>query len=258
MGSPKVSLIMTVYNRERYLADSIASAINQTFTDFELLIWDDGSTDRSLQIACQFSQRDDRIRLFLEPHRGRCAALQSVHQQARGGYLGWLDSDDCFKPNTLAETVAILDHQPDVGMVYTQHELMNEVGENLGIGKLSYIPYSPKKMLVDFMTFHFRLFRRDCFEKAGGINPEMEAAIDYDLCLRLTEITNIFHLPIPLYCYRIHSQSMSAEKQATQRGCAKKAVEQALQRRNLSDRYTLSVNEKGIFTLNPVRCGAMS
>jgi hypothetical protein len=74
-------------------------------------------------------------------------------------------------------------------MVYTNHELMNEAAENLVIGKLCQIPYSKEKMLVDFVTFHLRLFRQDCFQQVGGINPDLEAAIDYDLCLRLSEVT---------------------------------------------------------------------
>jgi GT2 family glycosyltransferase len=100
------------------------------------------------------------------------------------------------------------------------------------------------------MTFHFRLIRRESFERAGGIDPYFEAAIDYDLCLRLSEITQIKHLKVPLYEYRIHPQSMSHQNRSRQVQYAKTAVERAITRRGLSQTYRLDVSVDAAFTLH--------
>jgi glycosyltransferase involved in cell wall biosynthesis len=247
---PKVSLILTVHNREQYLEDAIASVHTQLYQDYELILWDDGSTDDSGEIATHYANQDPRIRHFQANHQGRNAALRSAHQQAQGQYIGWIDSDDRLTPATLAATVAFLEAEPDVGMVYTDHHIIDAQGNLQGYGHRCQIPYSKDRLLIDFMTFHFRLIRRESFEQAGGINPYFEAAIDYDLCLRLSEVTQIKHLRMPLYEYRVHPQSMSGQGLDRQVQYAKAAVEQAIHRRGLSKAYRLEVSPDATFTLH--------
>jgi glycosyltransferase involved in cell wall biosynthesis len=200
--NPKVSLILTVHNREQYLEEALTSVQEQAYPDYELILWDDGSTDNSGTIAANFATHDPRIRYFSSYHQGRNAALRAAHQQAQGQYLGWIDGDDRLTPATLAATVAFLETEPDIGMVYTNHQIIDKQGNLKGYGHRCQIPYSKERLLVDFMTFHFRLMRRESFEQAGGINPYFESAIDYDLCLRLSEVRQIRHLQVPLYEYR--------------------------------------------------------
>jgi glycosyltransferase involved in cell wall biosynthesis len=214
--SPLISLITTVYNRQHYLQAAIHSVLAQTHSNFELLIWDDGSNDESLPIAQRFAQQDSRIKVFAAPHQGRALALQAAHEQATGDYLGWVDSDDLLAATALAETATILETHPPIGLVYTDYWRLDAAGSVKGLGQRCQIPYSPDRLLVDFMTFHFRLFRRSAFEQAGGINPTFPAAIDYDLCLRLSEVTEVMHLPRPLYYYRVHHLSISGAHRLTQ------------------------------------------
>jgi glycosyltransferase involved in cell wall biosynthesis len=249
---PKVSLILTVHNREQYLGEALASVQAQAYPDYELILWDDGSTDNSGTIAANFATHDPRIRYFSSHHQGRNAALRAAHQQAQGQYLGWIDSDDRLTPATLAATVACLETEPDVGMVYTNHQIIDTQGNLKGYGHRCQIPYSKERLLVDFMTFHFRLMRRESFEQAGGINPYFESAIDYDLCLRLSEVTQIRHLQVPLYEYRIHPQSMSNRGRNRQVQYAKAAVEQAMIRRGLANTYRLEVSPDSKFTLHRI------
>ena len=116
MPTPVVSLLLLCHNREGYLEEAIASVLAQTYSNFELLIWDDGSTDRSLEIAQTFAQRDRRIRVIAAPHQG--GYIGRVRQQAiahtQGKYLGWLDDDDRLLPTALEQTVAVLDRQPAI------------------------------------------------------------------------------------------------------------------------------------------------
>ena len=114
-----ISIIMTVYNRERYLANAIKSVLTQTRSDFELLIWDDGSTDRSVEIARNAAQNDPRVRVVAAEHRGQTRSLQAAIAQTTCPYFGWVDSDDLLAPTALSETAAVLDARPEVGLVYT-------------------------------------------------------------------------------------------------------------------------------------------
>jgi glycosyltransferase involved in cell wall biosynthesis len=247
--SPLISLITTVYNRQHYLQAAINSVLAQTYPNFELLIWDDGSSDESLRIAQRCAHQDERVKVFAAPHQGRALALQSAHTQATGDYLGWVDSDDLLAATALAETATILDTHPHIGLVYTNYWLLDAAGSVKGLGQRCQIPYSPDRLLVDFMTFHFLLFRHRAFEQAGGINPDFPAAIDYDLCLRLSEVTEVMHLPRPLYYYRVHHHSISGAQRLTQIEYARTAIAQALQRRGLADHYDIEVQIESRFVL---------
>lgn len=239
--SPLVSLVITVYNRERYLSDAIESILTQTYSDFELLIWDDGSTDDSVKIAQHYAMQDKRIRLIAAPHQGRAPVLKAALAEVTGAYVGWVDSDDLLAQTALAETVSVLAQHPQVGLVYTNYLVIDENSTVLREGLRSRIPYSPERMLTDFITFHFRLMRRSIYEQVGGINEEFACCQDYELCLRLSEVTEVLHLQKPLYYYRRHRQSISGQQQIEQTLWSKKAVEQALQRRGMAEDYELEI-----------------
>ena len=109
---PKVSIVMTAHNRERYIGKAIESVLAQTYKDFDLLIWDDGSTDNTFAIACEYAKKDNRIRLAAYDHRGPVKALKEAIADTFGPYLCWVDSDDMLEPTALEETVAVLDSEP--------------------------------------------------------------------------------------------------------------------------------------------------
>lgn len=241
--SPSISLLIVNYNRDRYLSAAIESVITQTNAEFELLIWDDGSTDRSLEIANHYARQDQRIRVVAAAHQGIALARQAAIAQTTGEYLGWVDSDDRLASTALAETVAVLSANPDIGMVYTNHLIVDAEDTVKGLGQRCLVPYSKEVLLLCFMTFHFRLMRRSVFEQVGGINPACAYAYDYDLCLRLSEMTSIQHIPKPLYFYRCHSEAISYQKQQLQIRDSYQAISEALQRRGLSDRYEVQFEQ---------------
>lgn len=251
--SATISLVITVYNRERYLASAIESALNQTRTDFELLIWDDGSTDSSVSVARHYQQRDQRVLVVAAKSQGRGQALQDALATVKGKYIGWVDSDDLLASTALAETSAVLDSQPEVGMVYSDYLVINERGQVQGKGKRCQIPYSKDRLLLDFMTFHFRLIRREVYEQIGGVDPNFGKIEDYELCLRLSEVTSVQHLSKPLYLYRVHKESISGTEQIEQIKLTQIAIEQALQRRGLADQFELEVRLRPKFVLHRKR-----
>jgi len=216
-----ISIIMTVFNRERYLERAVESVLAQTRRDFELLIWDDGSTDRSVEIARDYAKLDDRVRVTASEHRGRTPALKAAIAETSGDYLGWVDSD--------------------------------ESGRARGYGRRCRIPYSRDRLLLDFMTFHFRLIRRSVFDRVGGIDESFECAEDYDLCLRLSEAAEVRHVKKPLYYYRSHRESVSHRMRVEQIQCARRAIARALKRRGLADRFEVDVQIRGRFSLRQRR-----
>jgi glycosyltransferase involved in cell wall biosynthesis len=247
---PSISIIMTVFNRAQYLETAIESVLSQTYSNFELLIWDDGSTDRSIEIAEHYAEHDSRIRFIAAEHQGRALALKNAHNSAIGTYVGWLDSDDRLAPTALAATAEILDANPEIGMVYTQYQTIDADDRLGGLGKRCHIRYSDIQILVDFMTFHFRLIRRSLYEQVGGVDVSFPCAMDYDLCLKLSEVTQICALEQPLYFYRDHSESISQRQYTQQLHHSQRAVRNALERRGLSNDYELVVQPSNCFELH--------
>jgi GT2 family glycosyltransferase len=201
-------------------------------------------------VAQEAAAGDPRARVIDAQHAG---VVKSVNAAARlacnGKYFGWVDSDDGLAPTALEETAAVLVARPEVGMVYTDYLVMDHAGRIKGPGTRSKIPYSRERLLIDFMTFHFRLIRRDVFDAVGMVNEEMDCTEDYDLCLRLSEVTQFHHLPRPLYYYRVHRDSVSAGERVKQIMMSKLAIEHALARRGLDKELEIDVEIVGKFSL---------
>jgi len=246
---PAISLVMTLFNRERYVGEAIESVLAQSRRDFELVVWDDGSTDHSLEIARDYAKLDERVRVVTAEHLGRTPALKAAIAETTGPYLGWVDSDDLLAATALEETAAVLDRESSAGLVYTDYVTIHENGRARAYGKRCRIPYSKDRLLLDFMTFHFRLMRRSVFDRAGGIDDSFRCAEDYDLCLRLSEITEVRHVRKPLYYYRVHRESISQRMRIEQIQCSREAIARALDRRGLADRFEVDLQIRGRFSL---------
>ena len=229
---PKISILCSAYNSEKYFSECIESVLRQTFIDFEFVICDDGSTDDTLKIAQSFD--DKRITLIGDgKNRGQNTRLAQMMKMARGDYVGWIDADDMFDPQTLELTSFILDHYPDYGVVYTDHYEMDKSGKVLSVGMRSKMPFSKDLLLRDFMTFHFRLFRQDLYGKIEPLCTEPHGAADYELSIKFSEITNFMHLPQPLYYYRIHPDSLSKQQGLALDETVLQLYREAIKRRKL-------------------------
>ena len=114
---PSVSVIMPAYNVEPYIGDAIRSALAQTFTDFELIVVDDGSKDGTAEVVKGFAKQDGRVKLVQQGNRGLAGARNSALRAARGEFFALLDSDDLWEPTFLAEQLAILRARPEVDIV---------------------------------------------------------------------------------------------------------------------------------------------
>ncbi len=200
-----VSVILPFYNAEATLARAIESIRSQTLTDWELIAWDDGSTDNSPKIAAKQAQEDARIKLQGGAHTGIVGALQQACALARGHYIARMDADDVSLPNRLEKQFTFLESHPGVTLCGAQVQM---VGEGIGSGRRRYEQWLNalashedivRDMFIECPIAHPAFFLRcEAFETAGGYQdhgwPE-----DYDLIMRLWQQGGrLANLPEPL------------------------------------------------------------
>lgn len=240
MSAP-LSLIIFARNNEAHVAAAVGSVLRQTRGDFDLVIWDDGSHDRTVDVATEAGRRDPRVRVLRGERRGLSVALNAAAREVSGRYLGWIEGDGALAPLALERAAAVLDANPAVGMVYTQYVTMDDTGRVGGLGRRCHIPYSRERLLVDFMTFHFRLMRRETFDAVGGLDEKLSHAQEYDMCLRLSEVTQVQHVAEPLYFHRVRDLTPSVQDRAKQIYGDRDVIANALERRGLADDYEVDL-----------------
>jgi glycosyltransferase involved in cell wall biosynthesis len=256
MDSALVSIAVPIYNTARYLPAALDSLLAQTHAHWEALLWDDGSHDGSAQIAADYAARDGRFKLLGDGrNHDVAAALAQALAHAQGAFVGSLDSDDLLEPAALAAMLALMHTQPQLGMAYSQYLEIREDGSPLQPGHRSRTPYSAQQLLLEFMTFHFRLVRAEAYRAVGGYDPATSGAEDYDLCLRLSERYPIGHLPQSLYRYRIHANSISQARRLQQVQASFDAAQRALQRRGMAASHGLSLGLRARHVLRPKAMG---
>jgi len=129
MENPSISVVMPVYNVDKYVSAAIESVLSQTFTDFEIIIIDDGGTDRSIDICSSYI--DPRIRIVSQKNRGLAGARNTGILESHGEYIAFLDSDDCWEPEKLALHKIHLDNNPQIGVSYSGSRFIDEQGNLL-------------------------------------------------------------------------------------------------------------------------------
>ena len=210
---PRVSVIMPAYNVEKYIAEAIESILNQTFTDFEFLIINDGSTDGTANIIKEYAKKDKRIHFVnRSDNRGFVATLNECLDLASCEYIAKMDSDDISLPTRLEKQVVFLDANPEIGMVGTGLRKF---------GTVNRIDIRPERVgLADFMyataTTVF-MARHDIIEMYHmRFDPECFAAEDMDFYARFARVAKIANLREVLYLYRYHGNNVSVQKQDKQ------------------------------------------
>ena len=218
--SPRTSVIITSFNYAEYLPAAIESVLAQTDSDFELLIVDDGSTDGSVAIARACT--DPRVRVLVQPHRGRAAARNTGMRAVRGRYIAFLDADDVWVHDKLAVQSELLDCRPDVGLVYTRFGVIDAYGRVQSQGR-SHFGMKPSGSILRHMLVGNAIgtpsticFRRDLVEAENlccdETNTQRE---DWHFCMRLALRTRIHHIPRTLAYHRQHARNMQGNVAAT-------------------------------------------
>ncbi len=210
--TPKVSIVLPVYNGERFLAESIESCINQSLRDWELIIVDDCSTDRSPQIIADYAAQDSRIQSIRNATNQKLPnTLNTGFAQARGEYRTWTSDDNAYYPEALATLAAELDADPKVGFVFSNYMLFDEDTQKQRLRILNRRSQrNPEKRMphTDTAGACF-LYRRSVAEQTHGYDDNFRIVEDYEYFLRLYLLTEFRYLDNILYKYRFHDRSLS-------------------------------------------------
>jgi len=211
---PRVTVIMPVYNAERYVSEAIDSILTQTFTDFEFIIIDDGSTDGSPDIIGQYE--DKRIRFIRKPrNEGLVSALNLGIELALGEYIARMDADDIALPERLEKQVAFLDSHPDVVVVGTKAWRIDPAGKiiesMISVTRWEdvhrYLRSGANRLIHSSV-----MMRTEIVRKIGGYREQFPHAEDIDLWLRILEHGKICNLPEKLMLYRSNSSGVRLTK----------------------------------------------
>ncbi len=207
---PRVTVFIPVYNRERYIGAAITSILAQSFTDYELLLIDDGSTDRSVEIMRSYS--DPRIRVVCNgANLGIPKTRNRGLQLARGEYIALLDSDDVAHPRRLEKQVAFLDRHPDYAQVGSWDRAIDEQGRLLK--KVKRQPVRPDdihaQLLFRCCLSNRSIMARTAILRAYGYRDDYPRCQDYELHVRLAKCYKLGNLPDVLVFGRVHPQQIT-------------------------------------------------
>ena len=203
-----VSVIVTAFNQENFIADTIKSVLKQRYLDWECVVVDDGSTDRTLAIAQNIARTDERIRVISKPNGGVASARNAGMACANGQYLLPLDGDDRLHKDYLVLAVEHFKRYPETVLVYC---LARRFGQQRGLWRLP--TYTWDKLLWQNMIFNSAIFKRERFAGSGGYRESLVSGFeDWDLYIRMLDRDAVVHcLPRVLFFYRIKQNSRSTE-----------------------------------------------
>lgn len=264
--TPRVSVAVPVYNAERYLDEAMGSVLGQTFDDFEIVVVNDGSTDRSGAMLDAYAERDPRVRVLHQANAGLVGALNAAIDACRGAIVIRFDSDDVCEADRFVKQVEYLDAHSDVVAVGSWMQAIDPDG-----GELNRFEYPADHEAIEalFLSGHNAIghpaaaIRRDALVRIGGyrLRPHVE---DLDLFLRLAEVGRLANLPEPLLRYRQHPASVCATHRGDQIMAALDVINHARERRGMSPLSELPKSSKVIeqaadrsrrFALHAIRRG---
>lgn len=214
---PKVSVIIPSFNCELYIAETIASVLNQTHKDIEVIVVDDGSTDRTREIVASFGTS---VRLIAQQNAGRCAARNHGIREASGEFICLLDHDDYWYPEKLSAQLAAFEKYPEAGGVYSGYIVWNADANGRFPSPESFVRSPPPDevdqelsgwiyhhFLIDiYMLTSASMFRAEVFEKCGNFIEALSYSEDWELWFRISREYQLISLPRPMTLYRQHAE----------------------------------------------------
>ncbi len=228
----QVSVILPTYNRCGFIGKAIESVIAQTYTAWELIIVDDGSTDQTENVVKIYAGRDSRIRYIKQKNAGCASARNRALAEAKGQYITFLDDDDLFRPDKLSVQIEFLEKNPQFGFVYSDSKLIDRDGNHL-----RNIPEVPQTSFLELiMGFAVPpiaiLARKECFDKVGGFCTKLRSSDDFDMWLRIAKEFPIAYYPNMVASYIWHDSNLTLNQRKTT--CNLMFIYKRLTKQNLS------------------------
>lgn len=204
---PRFSIIVPVYEHLSYLKACLDSALNQTFDDYEVVIYDDASPDPKVaELLCKYSEHPKARVHFGTQNLGISRATNRAIALSTGQYISFLDCDDVLEADALARVSAYLDKHPDTDFVYTNRIDIDDDGKEVNRWDFSMRALSPpaEELMIGMFTSHFKAIRRSAFRAAGLFRAEFDSVQDYEISLRLAESCRLGFLNEYPYRHRVH------------------------------------------------------
>jgi glycosyltransferase involved in cell wall biosynthesis len=206
----EISIVIPTYNHERYIRDSIDSALNQTHKDVEVIVVDDGGTDGTGEIVKSYG---DKVTYIHQQNRGVTHAMNTGAKRTKGEFILFLSSDDILMPDIIEKQLEVLRNRPDVDFVYTDYYFMNEDNKILETIRCPFFEDYGKRIAWMFRYCYFMhdtvLFRRRLLEKVGFWDEDMPYAGEYWMWFKCLKVSNVAHISTPLVKYRIHGTQLT-------------------------------------------------
>ncbi len=212
IGAPAVSVLMSVRNGAPWVREAVESVLRQTASDLELIVIDDGSVDATATLLAAIG--DSRLRVEHQPPAGLTPSLNRAVSLARAPLLARLDADDVALPERLARQRRFLDAHPDVGLLGTGAREVDAAGRDVARVIPPADDAAIRRALIRHNPFVHSsvLMRRSAVSRAGGYDPSLPVAQDYDLWMRMSRVTRLANLPEPLVIRRLLPGRVSAAR----------------------------------------------
>lgn len=234
--APLVSVIMPVYNAEKYLVQAVASIIDQTSVDWELICVNDGSSDSSGRILEWFAEHDHRIRVIHQANMGIVAALNGGCAVAQAPLICRMDADDIALPDRVERQSQFMRRHPTCTVVGGAIVQIDADGDPLTVSQLPGGHQAILDNLLNRRTGHFHptvMVRAEALEAVGGYRRKYQWVEDHDLWLRLAQRGQLANMPEPVLCYRQHADSVCWQRAAQQRQLMNDLLREAYAARGL-------------------------
>lgn len=226
MDSPLISVVIPVYNGSNYMREAVESVLAQTYTNYEILLIDDGSKDNTWEIIQEYVQKyPDKIRGFHKENGGVSTALNLGIAEMKGEWFAWLSHDDLWLPEKLEKQVAFMNLCPSGGLYYSGYYYINETGDILEAKDGAFFPSSINVAVLlgkNYINGITVLIRKDCLDAVGGFDTQYRCVQDWDLWIKIALKYDIYLLPEKLAKNRLHSSQTGAK---IPKKCLKEEVE---------------------------------
>lgn len=212
--SPRISIVIPVYNRENYISDCLQSVFDQTFYDWDIWVVDDGSTDRTLEVVHSFDC--GKLHLMEVEHGGQARARNKAIAQIESEFVAFLDSDDLWLPKKLEKQLLLFEERTEIGLICSDNYRFDSNGSH----KLTTFQFKPpcrgnvfKELCLgpNFIVTSTVITRRECFDKVGMFDPLLITSEDYHMWLRIAAQYEIDYLSDVLVGYRFHDDQSIKE-----------------------------------------------
>ena len=216
----EVSVIIPIYNGEKYIKDAIDSVLNQTFQNFEIILINDGSTDKTSEILDIYNKNNKIKILNIEKNQGQASAINLGIKKSKGKYLAYLDSDDIMLENRLLCQLKYLDKHKNIGLIFSDIGYINQNGYSVIIKTKFFINKKWAKnkcnsnslLVFNYISRSSVMHRRSCIDVIGDFDEEISGIDDLDMWIRTSEKFSIAGCQDKLTIRRLHKENISKKR----------------------------------------------